>query len=119
MECLVQEEMLSIAGTINPGHEVVNAHNHLFLCSVGKFEADAKTANVMGSIYAECGEHCRSQEPSHIKPAGETEFIAASVAEVSYERGGLVVAGILGTVDLRQDPAVLEEVLAKGRFART
>ena len=69
--------------------------------------------NVRGTVYMECGAMYRADGPDALKCVGETEFvngIAAMTASGLY--GDMrACAGIVGHTDLRQEPAVVEDVL--------
>ena len=76
--------------------------------------ADLKSGhNVIGTVYMECGAMYRADGPEAVRCVGETEFvggIAAMTASGLY--GDLrACAGIVGHVDLRRDPDVVEDAL--------
>jgi L-fuconolactonase len=76
--------------------------------------------NVVRTVFLECHAEYRSDGPAHLRPVGETEFVA-ELAEESARRGGTEIAGIMGNADVSLGDAVEEvlaahEVAGRGRF---
>ncbi|MEZ5261758.1 MAG: amidohydrolase family protein [Acidimicrobiales bacterium] len=75
--------------------------------------------NVVRTVFLECGAEYRTDGPEHLRPVGETEFVAAQ-AEASAGSGQAEIAAIVSTAD-PQHPR-FDEVLdahvaaGKGRF---
>jgi len=112
----------------DPGCEIVDPHHHLWplggALPYGVDELAADTASVPGvvaTVFVECGAAYRIDGPEHLRPVGETEFVAAAADDlcIRYPEAA-PIAGIVGTADLGDER--LDEVLdahveaAGGRF---
>lgn len=112
--------------------EIVDPHHHLWGSSflgglAGTYELDelrADTATVPGvvaTMFMECGASYRTDGPEHLRPVGETEYVAA-MADASDASPGARIVGIVAHADLALEPDLLDEVLdahdaaAGGRF---
>lgn len=112
--------------------EIVDPHHHLwgpeFLGGLaGTYELDelrADTATVPGvvaTMFMECAASYRTDGPGHLRPVGETEYVAA-LADASDASPGARIVGIVSHADLALEPDLLDEVLdahqaaAGGRF---
>ena len=110
---LVQEEIL------DPELPIVDPHHHMWKAGRGLPEylledlwADTQSGhNVIQTVFMECGAEYHEAGPEHLKPIGETEFVAAASA-ASRGTGKAEIAGIIAHTDLTQDEAILREVLA-------
>jgi predicted TIM-barrel fold metal-dependent hydrolase len=65
--------------------------------------------NVEKTVFVECRAGYRETGPDHLKPVGETEFVAAIAAESRNAKNNAVIAGIVAHADLTRDD--LDEVL--------
>ncbi len=108
--------------------EIVDPHHHLWHDrGLGEYlladlRDDTSTVpEVVETVFVECGAAYRTTGPAHLRPVGETEFVAA-IAEASESAAGATITGIVATTDLRLPLEVLDEVLdahavaAGGRF---
>jgi len=101
---------------VDPDLEIVDPHHHLWhdLGVMGQYLLDELRADtgsghrVTKTVFVECGSEYRTEGPEHLRPVGETEFVA-DVAEASRDGGGAVISGIVAHADLRDDR--LDEVL--------
>ncbi len=99
---------------IDPDREIVDPHHHLWHIDALPYDVDdllrdtGAGHNVVQTLFMECGSSYREDGPEHLKCIGETEYIAAS-ARKTKEKGGAVIAGIIGHADLRADN--LDDVL--------
>ena len=107
----VQEEV------VDPGRPIVDPHHHLWRRDdIGDYvledlRADTGSGHrVERTVFVECGASYLSDGPAHLRPVGETAFVAEQAAR-SRGSAGSVIAGIVGHADLRLDHGVLEEVL--------
>lgn len=115
---------------VDPEQAIIDPHHHLWRDKgvdyvVEDLRSDTGSGhNVQKTVFIECGADYRKDGPDHLKPLGETEFVVqqAKLSEkYAKESGGAVIAGIVGTADLRLGDAV-EEVLTQhieigeGRF---
>ncbi len=102
-------------------HEIVDPHHHLWTLddmgglageyTVADLLADTGTVPaVVQTVYMECGAQHRADGPEHLRPVGETEFVAAQ-AVISEGADGATIAGIVGHADLALPLDLLDEVL--------
>jgi predicted TIM-barrel fold metal-dependent hydrolase len=90
---------------LEPELPICDAHHHLWLdeghtgwpYALADLHADTGTGhNVVHTVFLECGAEYRTDGPAHLRPVGETEFVAAA----AEESGGLIAA-MVGHADLR------------------
>ena len=122
----------------DPGREIVEAHHHLWPHArmpadwpgsgggpdgyrLRELYADLCTGhNVVQTVFLQCGARYRAGGAEHLRPVGETEWVAR-IARQSQAGPGPEIAGIVAHADLRLG-SVLEEVLdaheaaGEGRF---
>ncbi len=108
---LVQEEI------VDPHRVIVDPHHHLWqrllnsTYLLGDLWGDTRSGhNVVETVFVECTASYRDEGPEHLRPVGETEFVAA-VAKESAAGPGSTIAGIVAHADLTRGDAV-EEVLS-------
>jgi predicted TIM-barrel fold metal-dependent hydrolase len=65
--------------------------------------------NIEKTVFVECRASYRDSGPDHLKPVGETEFVAAIAAESKRRKGHAVIAGIVAHADLTRSD--VEDVL--------
>ena len=111
---------------VDPGREIVDPHHHLWDRAGSVYEVEAlwldtgSGHNVVQTVFVECRMGYRVDGPEHLRPVGETEYVAALAAETDAAPGRATIAGIVAHADLRGDR--LDEVLdaheaaAGGRF---
>ncbi|MCP3983235.1 MAG: amidohydrolase family protein [bacterium] len=101
---------------IDPGRPIVDPHHHLWHSHGGiaaylleDLWADTGSGHfVEKTVFVECGASYREAGPEHMKPVGETEFVA-EIAAASAEGGGnSTIAGIVSRADLRLGEGLLE-----------
>ncbi|MDZ7733180.1 MAG: hypothetical protein U5R31_08715 [Acidimicrobiia bacterium] len=98
--------------------EIVDPHHHLWGAGhrrhaylLDDLRADTRTvAGVVETVFVECGASYRTEGPEHLRPVGETEFVAA-VAEESERSEGPPITGIVSRADLTLPVELLDEVL--------
>jgi predicted TIM-barrel fold metal-dependent hydrolase len=107
---LVREEI------IDPEQKIIDPHHHLWRRPDGNhyllenLHGDTGSGhNVLQTVFVECHAEYRSDGPEHMRPVGETEFVAEQAAQ-SEATDGATIAGIVAHADLRLGDAV-EEVL--------
>jgi predicted TIM-barrel fold metal-dependent hydrolase len=110
---------------LEPELPICDAHHHLWLdeghtgwpYALADLHADTGTGhNVVHTVFLECGAEYRTDGPAHLRPVGETEFVAAAAAE-SRSSGGAEIAAIMSSADVL-DPR-LDEVLDAHEAAGT
>ena len=102
---------------VDPDREIVDPHHHLFSGGrlgeylVPELVADTGSGHrVTRTVHVECGHAYRPDGPAHLRPVGETEFVARAAAE-SEELGGARIAGLVAHADLRLPLPQLDAVL--------
>jgi L-fuconolactonase len=102
---LVAEDVL------DPDRPIVDPHHHLWPTGrgmrygVAELLADVRSGHrVEHTVFMECGAAYRPDGPEHLRPVGETEFVAAAA-----EESGGVIAALVGHADLRRPD--LDEIL--------
>ncbi len=115
---------------IDPGREIVDPHHHLWPdggalpYGIAALSADTIVGhNVAETVFIECHAGYRTDGPDHLRPVGETSFVADSDDEMRKAHPEApTIAGIVAHADLALEPAQLDEVLdahaeaARGRF---
>ena len=107
---LLAEEIL------DPNRPIVDPHHHLWPpgrgLSYGLDDLHADTGaghNVVKTVFVECHAAYRDEGPDHLRPVGETVFVAANAAESARRAGHATIAGIVAHADLQSEH--LDEVL--------
>lgn len=102
---------------VDPERPIIDPHHHLWRREdigdyvVADLHRDTGSGHrVEKTVFVECGASYRTDGPAHLRPVGETAFVAA-LAEESRQAGGAEIAGIVAHADLRLDPDRLDEVL--------
>ena len=110
------EEWLAsiVEEVIDPDLPIIDPHHHLWPAGgalpygLDDLEADLGSGhNIVDTVFIECHASYRTEGPEHLRPVGETEFVAAA-AEASHRQ---VMGGIVAHVDLT-DAEHLDEALA-------
>lgn len=108
--------------------EIVDPHHHLWhdrgfgAYLLDDLRADTDTVPaVTETVFVECHAEYRTDGPDHLRPVGETEFVAA-IADDSAASDGATITAIVAAADLGLPLTLLDEVLdaheaaAGGRF---
>ena len=109
----VQEEILE------PERPIVDPHHHLWESASrwGRYVledlwADTESGhNIEQTVFIDCHSGYRTDGPEHLRPVGETEFVAGVAAESAKRNGAATIAAIVSHANMRLGEAV-EEVLA-------
>ena len=109
----VQEEI------VEPERPIIDPHHHLWETTsmwgtyvLEDLWADTESGhNIEKTVFIDCRSGYRPDGPEHLRPIGETEFIAAVAAESAEREGAATIAGIVSHANLLLGDAV-EEVLA-------
>jgi L-fuconolactonase len=104
---------------IDPERAIIDPHHHLWPSVGGRSRylladlwADTGAGhNIEKTVFIECRACYRADGPEHLRPIGETEFVARLARASREGGGGAVIAGIVGHADLRGG-ALLQEALA-------
>ena len=120
---LVNEEI------IDPDQRIIDPHHHLWSTPSfwGKYELPdlwkdtGSGHNVEKTVFIDCHSNYRTDGPDHLKPIGETEYIAGVAEESEANADQATIAGIVSHANMMLGPAA-EEVLnaheqaGNGRF---
>ncbi len=108
---------------LDPDQPIIDPHHHLW--PSGRFGAylledlwaDTQSGHrIEKTVFVECGASYRETGPEHMKPIGETEFVAAIAAESAKQPSKARIAGIVSRADLTLGDAV-EAVLSAHKQA--
>lgn len=101
---------------IEPERPIIDPHHHLWRRRRGQdylledlWEDTGAGHNIRKTVFIECHAAYRKDGPEHLRPVGETEFVA-EMARESRGSDKAEIAAIVAFADLRQQ-SVLEEVL--------
>jgi predicted TIM-barrel fold metal-dependent hydrolase len=117
---MLQRDWLSLRPeeAIEPDIDICDPHHHLWAQPTGRFprydlddlRIDTGAGHrVVDTVFIDCASSYRTAGPHHLRPVGETEFVAERAA-TSEATPGARIAGIVGHADLDRGAAV-EEVL--------
>lgn len=105
---------------IDPERPIVDPHHHLWYGNkwtsgqpylLSDLWADTETGhNIQKTVYVECGSAYRRMGLEHLRPVGETAFVARIAQQSAEVPDCATIAGIVGHADLRQVD-LLDEVL--------
>ena len=98
---------------------IIDTHHHLWenTSMWGRYVledlwADTESGhNIEQTVFIDCRSGYRTDGPEHLRPVGETEFVAEVAAESAKTDGKATIAAIVSHADMRLGEAV-EEVLA-------
>jgi len=100
---------------IDPQREIVDPHHHLWQRSNWNYEltelwGDTGAGhNVVQTVFVECGSSYFQAGPEHLRPVGETEYVASIAAASTADDTQATIAAIVARADLRV--AELDDVL--------
>ena len=114
---------------VDPERSIIDTHHHLWKTASlwGTYEladlwADTDSGhNIEKTIFVDCHSEYRTEGPSHLKPIGETEYVAGIAAESRKELNRAPVAGIVGHANMTlgsevEEVLVAHEQAGKGLF---
>lgn len=120
---LVQEEI------VEPERRIIDPHHHLWSTPSfwGRYElADlwrdtGSGHNVEKTVFIDCHSNYREDGPEHMRPIGETEYVAAVARESDKDSSQASIAGIVSHADMTRGKGVAEvleahEAAGDGRF---
>ena len=102
---------------IDPDREIVDPHHHLWNRNGSVYELDqlwsdtAAGHNVTQTVFIECRASYREDGPEHLRPVGETEYVAAIADASDADPSKASIAGIVAHADLRLPLEQLDKVL--------
>ena len=107
---------LAREAAIDPDRPIIDPHHHLWLAGtpgapwpagrpaylLGDLWGDTNSGHrIVKTVFIECRAAVRPGGPDHLKPVGETEFVARIARASRDGGGGAVIAGIVAHADLR------------------
>jgi predicted TIM-barrel fold metal-dependent hydrolase len=103
---------------IDPKRRIIDPHHHLWSAPdrgsylLDDLWADTESGHrIEKTVFVECGAGYRDDGPEHLRPVGETEFVAEiAAASAAGGSASATIAGIVAHADLTRGEAV-EEVL--------
>ena len=110
----VQEEI------IEPDRPIIDTHHHLWETGRlwGRYVLedlwnDTESGhNIEKTVFIDCRSNYRTEGPTHLKPIGETEYIAGVAAESARVQDKATIAAIVSFADMRLGEAVEEVLMA-------
>jgi len=100
---------------LDPEREIVDPHHHLWpqasmSYNLPELWADTSVGHkVTQTVFIECGASYRETGPEHLRPVGETEFVAAAAKQSLEDPTKATIAGIVAHGDLTHSD--LDEIL--------
>ncbi len=91
---------------IDPDREIVDPHHHLWHQAATQYDLDNLWADtesghkVTQTVFVECGSSYRESGPDHLKPVGETEYVADRAALSAKQPDRATISGIVARADL-------------------
>ena len=104
---------------VDPQRPIVDPHHHMWRDRYVLEDLWGDTGsghNVEKTVFIECRSEYRQEGPEHLRPVGETEFMAG-VAKASRGHGRAEISAIVGYTDLSKDPATVRAVCNAHRDA--
>ena len=104
---------------VDPERPIIDTHHHLWenTSMWGRYVLDDLWAdtesghNIEKTVFIDCRSGYRTDGPEHLRPVGETEFVAGVAAASAKRAGAATIAAIVSHANMRLGAAV-EEVLA-------
>jgi predicted TIM-barrel fold metal-dependent hydrolase len=100
---------------LDPDREIVDPHHHLWHQEATLYDLDDLWGdtggghNITQTVFVECGSSYRDTGPDHLKPVGETEYVAERAKRSASTGGKATISGIVARADL--DHNNLDETL--------
>ena len=107
---LVQEEI------VEPDRRIVDPHHHLWKTAAnwGTYELedlwkDTESGhNIEKTVFIDCHSSYRTDGPDHLKPIGETEYVAEVAAESAAKEGTATISAIVSHANMTLGEEVAE-----------
>jgi predicted TIM-barrel fold metal-dependent hydrolase len=93
---------------IDPQRPIVDPHHHLWASPsmwgtylLDDLWADTESGhNIDKTVFIDCRSGYRTEGPEHLRPVGETEFIASIAAKSAERKGAATIAGIVSHANM-------------------
>ncbi len=110
---------------VDPERPIIDTHHHLWKTALrwGTYElqdlwADTGSGhNIKKTVFLDCHSSYREAGPDHLKPVGETEYVAAVAEESAKHDGKATIAAIVSHANMNLAEAVEEVLLAHEQAA--
>ena len=114
---LIREEILeSDIPIVDPHHHLWRRPGLDYLLE--NLQNDTQSGhNIVKTVFVECSASYRDSGPEHLKPVGETEFVA-EIAEKSKEQAKPLISGIVAHADLTLGASVEQVIEAHEEAGR-
>ena len=120
---LVQEEIVSRERRIiDPHHHLWSKPSFWGIYELEDLWADTGSGhNITKTVFIDCRANYREDGPRHLRPVGETEYVASLAKASEEDPTKTTIAGIIGHADMTRGKAVVEvlethEAAGEGRF---
>jgi L-fuconolactonase len=122
-----QQWLDSVTETIlDPERRIIDPHHHLWRHAGNVYDVDnlhgdtGSGHNIVKTVFVECHAEYLKDGPAHLRPLGETQFVAEQAA-LSKSKGGAEIAGIVAHANLTLNDELVEilaghEVSGNGLF---
>ncbi len=100
---------------LDPGREIVDPHHHLWHQEATLYDLEdlwddtGSGHNITQTVFVECGSSYRGTGPDHLKPVGETEYVAERARRSASTDRKATISGIVARADLEHNN--LDEIL--------
>ena len=120
---------LVVEDIVEPERRIIDPHHHLWarVSFWGKYELPdlwkdtGSGHNVVKTVFIDCRSNYREDGPEHLRPIGETEYVAGVAEESEKNPNQATIAAIISHADMTRGASVAEvleahEQAGKGRF---
>ena len=111
---------------VDPDRPIVDPHHHLWETTsmwgsyvLEDLWADTESGhNIEKTVFIDCRSGYRQDGPEHLRPVGETEFVASIAEESAKREGAATIAGIVSHADMMLGEDVREVLEAHEEAGR-
>ena len=106
---------------IDPARPIIDPHHHLWHSNrwthgasylLADLWVDTETGhNIQKTVFVQCSASYRTDGPIHLRPVGETEFVAEQATQSARQQEKATIAGIVSHADLTLEHGLLNDVL--------
>ncbi|MCY4657213.1 MAG: amidohydrolase family protein [Gammaproteobacteria bacterium] len=101
---------------VEPNRRIIDTHHHLWSTPSfwGKYELPdlwkdtGSGHNIEKTVFIDCRSNYRKDGPEHLRPIGETEYVAQVAAESATDPGQATISAIIGHANMNLGRAVGE-----------
>ena len=111
---------------VDPDRPIIDPHHHLWETTsmwgsyvLEDLWADTESGhNIEKTVFIDCRSGYRQDGPEHLRPVGETEFVAGIAEESAKREGAATIAGIVSHADMMLGEDVREVLQAHEKAGR-